>query len=58
MTFTHTETPQRLRGRGIASRLVHGALEAVRARGLKVVPRCSFVANYVARHREFDDLLA
>ena len=58
MTFTHTETPQRLRGRGIASRLVHGALEAVRARGLKVVPHCSFVANYVARHREFDDLLA
>jgi predicted GNAT family acetyltransferase len=58
MTFTHTETPQRLRGRGIASRLVHGALEAVRARGLKVVPRCSFVANYMARHPEFGDLLA
>jgi predicted GNAT family acetyltransferase len=58
MTFTHTETPQRLRGRGIASQLVHGALDAARARGLKVVPRCSFVANYVARHPEFDDLLA
>jgi predicted GNAT family acetyltransferase len=58
MTFTHTETPRGLRGRGIASRLVNGALEAVRARGLKVVPRCSFVANYMARHPEFGDLLA
>ena len=58
MTFTHTETPQRLRGRGIASRLVQGALEAARARGLKVVARCSFVANYLARHPEFNDLKA
>jgi predicted GNAT family acetyltransferase len=58
MTFTHTETPRSLRGRGIASRLIHGALEAARAHGVKVVPRCSFVANYVAQHPEFADLLA
>jgi uncharacterized protein len=57
MTFTHTETPQRLRGRGYASRLVQSALEAARERGLKVVARCSFVANYLSRHPEFDDLL-
>lgn len=58
MTFTHTEVPMRLRGRGIASRLVRGALEAARTRGLRVVPRCSFVADYVARHPEFRDLVA
>lgn len=58
MAFTHTETPARLRGRGFASRLVHGALEAARDRGLKVVPRCSFVASYVARHPEFNDIVA
>ncbi len=58
ITFTHTETPYRLQGQGIASRLVRGALEAARAEGLKVVPRCSFVSAYLGRHPEFNDLLA
>ncbi len=58
MTFHHTETPAHLQGRGIASQLVRGALEQVRAQGLKVVPRCSFVSAYMARHPEFNDLLA
>ena len=58
MTLTHTETPHRLQGQGIASRLIRGVLDAARAEGLKVVPRCSFVSAYMARHKEFNDLLA
>jgi predicted GNAT family acetyltransferase len=58
VTLTHTETPYRLQGRGIASRLIRGALESVRAEGLRVVPRCSFVSAFMARHPEFNDLLA
>ena len=58
ITFTHTEVPFHLQGQGIASRLVRGALEAARGEGLKVVPRCSFVSSYIARHPEFNDLLA
>jgi predicted GNAT family acetyltransferase len=58
MTLHHTETPPHLRGRGIASRLVRGALEAARAQRLKVAPRCSFVAAFMARHPEFNDLRA
>lgn len=58
MTFHHTETPPHLQGRGIASQLVRGALEQARAQHLKVIPRCSFVAAYMARHPEFNDLLA
>ena len=58
MTFTHTEVPPHARGEGIASRLIAGALAAVRARELKVVARCSFVSAYIERHPEFRDLLA
>lgn len=57
ITFTHTETPIALRGRGIASRLVRGALDAARAQGLKVAVKCPFVGSYIAKHPEFGDLL-
>lgn len=56
MTFTHTETPPALRGRGAASRLIHGALLSARAQGLKVRATCSFVLAYLKRHREFADI--
>jgi predicted GNAT family acetyltransferase len=58
ITLLHTETPVALRGRGIASRLVHDVLEDIRARGLKMVPRCAFVHAYLAKHPEFHDLVA
>jgi predicted GNAT family acetyltransferase len=58
MSLDHTETPMAARGRGIASQLVRGVLDKARSRGLKVVPRCPFVAAYVARRPEFRDLVA
>jgi predicted GNAT family acetyltransferase len=58
VVITHTETPPALRGRGIASRLVKGALEQIRADGLKVVAGCSFVADYLRDHPEFSDIAA
>jgi predicted GNAT family acetyltransferase len=54
--ITHTETPPALRGRGIASKLVQGALEIIRADGLKVVAGCGFVVDYLQKHPEFADL--
>src|SRR5665647_600824 len=54
--ITHTETPRALRGRGIASELMHGALQLIRADGLKVVAGCGFVADYLRKHPEFADL--
>jgi predicted GNAT family acetyltransferase len=58
ITFTHTEVPKAARGRGIGSQLTEGALQAARARGLKVMPQCPFVRAYIDRHPEFRDLLA
>ena len=56
--ITHTETPPALRGRGVASQLVKGALEQIRADGLKVVAGCSFVVDYLRDHPEFSDIAA
>jgi predicted GNAT family acetyltransferase len=55
--ITHTETPRALRGRGIASELVQGALQLIRADGLKVVAGCGFVVDYLSKHPEFADLM-
>ena len=55
--ITHTETPPALRGRGITSELVKGALALIRADGLKVVAGCSFVVDYLDRHPAYADLV-
>jgi predicted GNAT family acetyltransferase len=58
ITLVHTEVPPALGGRGVGSTLVRGALDAIRAKGLKVVAKCPFVAAYMGRHPEFNDLVA
>ena len=55
--ITHTETPNALRGRGIASELVQGALQLIRADGLKVIAGCGFVVDYLGKHPEDADLI-
>jgi predicted GNAT family acetyltransferase len=57
IVFIHTETDPALKGRGVASRLAAGALDDVRARGLKVTPKCPFIAAYIRRHRAYQDLV-
>ena len=54
--ITHTETPRALRGHGIASELVAGALALIRADGRKVIAGCSFVVDYLRKHPEYADL--
>ncbi len=58
ITFTHTEVPKELGGRGIGSQLAKGALDQVQERGLKVVPLCPFIKAYIEKHAEYQDLLA
>ena len=55
--ITHTETPRALRGRGVASELVKGALALIRADGQKVIAACAFVADYLRKHPEYRDLV-
>ena len=56
--ITHTETPRALRGRGIASELVRGALDLIRRDGRKVIAGCGFVVDYLDKHPEDADLVA
>lgn len=57
ITFVHTEVPPELGGKGVGSRLVKGALDQVRADGLKVVAQCPFVKGYIDKHADYADLL-
>lgn len=57
MVFTHTEVPEALGGRGLGSRLARAGLDYARQQGLKVRPLCSFVAAYIQKHPEYQDLL-
>jgi predicted GNAT family acetyltransferase len=56
--FNHTYVPPSGRGTGVAAALAARALEWARASGFGVVPVCSYVAMYMQRHREYEDLLA
>ena len=52
VVLLHTEVAPAAEGHGIGSRLVAGALDEIRSRGLRVVPVCPFVAAYLRRHPE------
>ena len=57
IVFTHTEVPEELEGRGIASRLAKAALESAKNDGLAVIPLCPFVKGYIQRHPEYQPLV-
>ncbi|WP_116247098.1 GNAT family N-acetyltransferase [Nocardiopsis sp. FIRDI 009] len=57
VTFTHTEVDPAFEGQGVGGTLVRGALDDVRSRGLSVLPLCPFVKGWIARHREYADLV-
>ncbi len=57
VVYLHTEVPPELEGRGIAGAMARAALDDARARGLRVVPLCPFVASYIRRHPAYADLV-
>ena len=57
VVLVHTEIEPKAEGRGLGSRLVAGALADIRSRGLKLVPVCPFVRDYLTRHPADDDLV-
>jgi len=59
IVFTHTEVDPAHEGQGIGGALARGALDDVRARGeRRVVALCPFIAAWLARHPDYQDLVA
>jgi uncharacterized protein len=54
----HTFVPDALRGQGVAAKLVEAAFATAREAGVKIEPACSYVARYMERHAETQDLRA
>jgi predicted GNAT family acetyltransferase len=57
MAITHTGVPEAVGGRGIAADLARSALDTAREQGWMVRPLCSYVAAYIRRHKEYEDLV-
>lgn len=57
LIIDHTGVPQAIGGRGVAGELVKAVLDYARADGLRVVPACSYAADFVRRHPEYVDLV-
>ena len=53
----HTEVPDEFEGKGVGSQLVKDALEQIKADDLKINPSCPFIAAYIKRHPEYQDLV-
>lgn len=58
VVFLHTEVDERFVGRGVGQRLARTALDDLRSRGLRVTPICPFIAAYIKRHPEYEDLVS
>lgn len=54
----HTFVDGSLRGQGVAGRLVQGAADQLRSRGMKAVATCSYAVKWFESHPDQRDLLA
>jgi predicted GNAT family acetyltransferase len=56
IVFTHTEVIPEFEGHGIGSALAKHVLDMARDEGLKVLPLCPFIADWMTRNPEYKAL--
>lgn len=58
IVLIHTEIFDGYDGRGLGGVLVRTALDSARESGLRVRPDCPYVASYIEKHPQYNDLVA
>ncbi|WP_438434223.1 GNAT family N-acetyltransferase [Gorillibacterium sp. sgz500922] len=56
LVLDHTFVDPRLRGQGIAEKLVKRVVELAREEGKKIIPACSYADAQFRRHSEYHDV--
>lgn len=57
LLLTHTVVDDAFEGQGLAGQLAATVFAQARESGLAVLPRCPYMAKYVAKHPELIDLV-
>jgi uncharacterized protein len=57
VVLTHTIVEPAYREHGVATTLVRGALDDIRAKGLKITVFCSFVSEFLAENPAYAELV-
>lgn len=52
-----TEVDDAYRGQELGTKLLTGALDHIRARGMRAVTLCPMATAYVTEHRDYDDTI-
>lgn len=58
MVYTHTEVDAEYEGRGVGSTLARVVMDDARSKGRTVVPLCPFLADWLEKHPEYNDIVA
>ncbi len=56
LVMTHVGVHPELRGKGVAGRLTQFVLEYAKAKSLRVIPMCPYVAAYIQRNPQYLEL--
>ncbi len=57
LVFDHTVIKEQFAGQGLASKLVRATLDDVRAQQGRIVPLCEYVAGWLEKNPDYDDLV-
>jgi len=52
-----TYTPPKLRGQGLAEKVVLAAFEYAKEKNLKVIPSCWYVRKFIEKHKDYESYL-
>lgn len=56
IVMTHVGVPYEFRGCGVAGKITQIGLEYAKAKSLRVIPMCSYVAAYIRRNPQYAEL--